>query len=282
RTDKPIGDLRPFERKMIEGIFRGKQSRDLDSLRYKFADRLPSIRKDLYKELETRGYVRTSPESVRNRYGCFGFMVLGAAVLAFFVPSALFGSGLSLAICPAIALGITGIVFLVTGRFMPSKTQAGAEAAAAWLAFGKYLQDIEKYTNLAEATDIFQKYLGYAVAFGLERSWIRKFSAIPSAPIPPWYLPYPYYGGVGHAGRPGGSVRGGTSGSGGSRVPSLEGMSGGLAGGLAGMSAGLSRMLTNTQTVLQSTRSSSSSGGGGGFSGGFSGGSSGGGGGGFG
>lgn len=279
RTDKPLDGLRPFERKMIEGIFRGKQSRDLDSLRYKFAERLPGIRKELYKELEDRGFVRASPESVRNRYGCLGFGLGGFAVLSFFVLSAAVGEGSALFICPPLAIGVTAIVLFIVGRYMPSKTEAGAQAAASWLAFKKYLQDIEHYTNLEQATDIFQKYLGYAVAFGLERSWIRKFSALPAAPVPPWYLPYPYYGGRGYR-----SSRGETGAPvpGGSGRPSLEGMSGGLAGGLAGMSAGLTRMLTNTQTVLQSTRPSSSSGGGGGFSGGFSGGSSGGGGGGFG
>lgn len=280
RTDKPLDDLRPFERKMIDGIFGKKQSRNLNSLKYKFAERLPAIRRDLYKELEDRSFVRASPESVRNRYGCLGFGLFGVAVFAFFALMAIADGGIALAICPPIAIGITGISLFIAGRFMPSKTESGAQAAASWLAFKKYLQDIEHYTNLEEATGIFEKYLAYAVAFGLERSWIRKFSSVPAAPIPPWYLPYPYYGGGGVPGTRGGGVRGG--GSGGSGGPSLEGMSGGLAGGLAGMSAGLTRMLTNTQTVLQSTPPSSSSGGGGGFSGGFSGGSSGGGGGGFG
>ncbi len=281
RTDKPLGDLRPFERKTIEGIFRGSESRDLDSLKYKFADRLPDIRRDLYKELVDRGYVKSSPESVRNRYGCVGFGLGGLAFFSFFGLSAIAGDGLSLLICLPLAIGVSAVAFFVTGRYMPSKTESGAQATAYWMAFKKYLQEIEQYTNLEEASDVFEKYLAYAVAFGLERSWIRKFSAVPNAPIPPWYLPFPYYGGAGRVGRRGGSVRGGTGGSGGGR-PSLEGMSGGLAGGLAGMSTGLTRMLTNTQSVLQSTRSSSSSGGGGGFSGGFSGGSSGGGGGGFG
>lgn len=280
RTKKPLDDLKRFERKMIEGIFRGKRSRDLDSLRYKFSSRLPAIRKELYRELEERGYVRSSPEGVRNRYGCLAFLVLGLAFLAFVAGSAVFGGNVSTLICPALALGLTAIALFIVSRFMPAKTSRGAEAAARWLAFKKYLKDIEEYTNLEEATEIFQKYLGYAVAFGLERSWIRKFASVPGAPIPPWYVPYPVY--RGHSRRSGGSVRGGTPRSGQPEGGSpLESLSGGLSGGLAGMSSGLTRMLTSTQTVLQSSRSSSS-GSGGGFSGGFSGGSSGGGSGGFG
>jgi uncharacterized membrane protein YgcG len=277
RTDKPLSELRPFERKMIEGIFGNRSSRDLDSLRYKFSDRLPGIRKELYRELQERGFVRSSPEGVRNTYGCLAFVVLALAFFVFFGATSIAGDSIATILCPALALGLTGVVLFVVSRYMPSKTTKGAEAAARWLAFKNYLNDIEQYTNLEEATTIFEQYLAYAVAFGLERSWIRKFSSVPNAPIPPWYIPFPYYG---HGTRRG-TTNIPTSTGGGSR-PSLEGMSGGLTGGLAAMSGGLTRMLTSTQTVLQSTRSSSSSGGGGSFSGGFSGGSSGGGSGGFG
>ncbi len=281
RTDKPLDDLRPFERKTIDGIFGKRSSRDLDSLRYKFSERLPGIRKELYRELQERGFVRSSPEGVRNTYGCLGFGVLALAFFVFLIAMSAAGENVATAICPALGLGLTGVVLFIVSRYMPSKTAEGAEAAARWLAFKNYLKDIEQYTNLEEATAIFEEYLAYAVAFGLERSWIRKFSAVPSAPMPTWYTPFPYYG---HGTRQRGSniptsTRGGTAGGG---RPSLEGMSGGLTGGLSAMSGGLTRMLTSTQTVLQSTRSSSSSGGGGGFSGGFSGGSSGGGSGGFG
>lgn len=276
RTDKSPAGLRPFEEKMIKGIFQGKQQRDLDSLQYKFASRLPAIRKDLYQELKDQGYVRTSPEDVRNRYGCLAVVLFIVAVMAFFFIPNFISDALTTFFCPSVALGVTAVVLFIVGRYMPRKTKKGAQAAAYWLAFKKYLQEIEQYTNLEEATDIFEKYLPYAVAFGLERSWIRKFSAVPGTRIPPWYMPYPYYG-TGRAypaGTPGRSEGGG--------LPNLGDLSGGFSGGLESMSGGLTRMLTNTQSILQSTRSSSSSGGGGSFSGGFSGGSSGGGSGGFG
>lgn len=284
RTDKPADGLRPFERKMIEGIFSGRQKRDLDDLRYKFASRLEGIRKELYKELEQRKYVRRSPEGVRGTYGCLSFGIGGVAFLSFFALPGIFGNGISTIICPSLALGATAVIAFVVSRYMPAKTAKGAEAAAQWMAFKKYLQEIERHTKLEEATEIFEKYLPYAVAFGLERSWIRKFSAVPNTPIPPWYVPFPMYGHGRSTHRRGGTqpVRGGQPSSGSGGRPSLEGMSGSLTGGLTSMSAGLTRMLTNTQTVLQSTRSSSGSSGGGSFSGGFSGGSSGGGSGGFG
>lgn len=278
-TDKGWEDVQPFEKRLIRAIFGNKQERKLSDLRYKFANKLPSIRKDLYDEMVTRGFFNRSPESVRTGYralgilggvlGLFGFIIIGAAF-----------EGIATATCPGLALIPAALLLIYTATHMPRKTVAGAESAARWEAFKNYLRNIEKYTDLQEAGAIFEQYLPYAVAFGLERSWIRKFQAVPTASPPIWYDPYPRHG---RYGRRGGSVIGFPSGggvsSGGGR-PSLEGMADGMSGGLENMSQGLTRMLNSTSTIMQSQKSSNSGSGGfsgGSFSGGFSGGSSGGG-----
>src|SRR5690606_26082375 len=61
-------------------------------------------------------------------------------------------------------------------RHMPRKTDKGAEAAAMWRAFRRYLQDIEKHRDLGAAGEIFDRYLSYAIAFEIDKGWIRKFS----------------------------------------------------------------------------------------------------------
>jgi hypothetical protein len=273
RTGKSTEDLKQFERKTFNAVFGKRESRSLNSMRYKFSSKLPDIRRELYNELVAAGHINASPEGTRTRYTVLGGLLLAAAAGAFFLGFSLLNAAIATAICPAFAIGVTGVTLIFVGRHMPRKTQKGAEAAANWMAFKKYLEEIERYDNLATSGEIFERYLAYAVAFGIDRTWIRKFSQTPGTPIPTWYHPvfYPV------AGR----QSGGHSVSGGG-MPSLEGMSGSLTGGLESMSSGLTRMLSSTQTVMQSVKSSSSSSGGGGFSGGFSGGSSGGGGGGFG
>ncbi len=273
RTGKSTADLKPFERKTFDAVFGKSESKSLNSMKYKVASKLSEIRRDLYKELVSAGYFVSAPDTTRSRYGWVGGLLLAGAVGAFFCGFSVMNVTVGTAICPAFALGIFGATIMFVGRHMPRKTQKGAEAAANWMAFKKYLEEIERYGNLANSGEIFERYLAYAVAFGIERSWIRKFSKTPGTPIPSWY--HPVF--IPVAGR----QAGGGSASGGG-MPSLEGMSGGLTGGLESMSSGLTRMLSSTQTVMQSVKSSSSSSGGGGFSGGFSGGSSGGGGGGFG
>jgi uncharacterized membrane protein len=270
RTEKSDNDLRPFEQRFLKDIFRGKEERSLTSLRYKFADKLPNLRKMLYQELVNDGLVPKSPETVRNSYGCFSFVVMAGALGAFFAIPAALGADILTAVCPAFAIGLTGVAFLIVSRYMPAKSQKGTETAAQWQAFKTYLQNIEQYRSLEDAGDIFEKYLPYATAFGLERTWIRKFTAVPTTPIPTWYYPYPYYGMPrGHTNRPASSQPGG-----GMTAPSLEGMSGSLTGGLESMSSGLTRMLNSTSTIMKSTPPSTSSSGrsSGGFSGGFGGG----------
>lgn len=293
RTTKPTNNLRTYEKEFLKGIFGTKTERDLNSLRYKFADKLPKIRNLLYDELVDGSLTVGSPETVRNRYRGLALGVSFLGFLGFFVSSAL-AETVATAVCPVLALIPAIMALFYTSTHMPRKTHEGAEEAAKWRAFRKYLQSIDEHRDLGQSAELFDRYLAYAIAFGFERSWIRKFEKLENVPAPTWYGPMrpvyrtprggrqmsqplpPFGGGAGVPAPSGGGV------------PSLEGMSGSLTTSLNNMSSGLTRMLNSSSTVLQSVKPSSSSSGGGSFSGGgfsgggFSGGSSGGGGRGFG
>ena len=293
--------LRPFEQTLIARMFTGNQTeRQLSELKNKFYTTIPKVKAQLYDEVVREGFFTRSPERTRNAYGAGGVAllvltgILGFCGLPFVIDRA------EAAWFPVFGLGVTSLIFMSIARFMPRKTDKGAEAAARWRAFKRYLQEIEKYTNLAESKAIFETYLPFAVAFGLDRTWINKFAQV-DAPAPTWWIPYPSYGsgpyrdrgpmmGGGSANLPGG---GHVSAEGRSAPPTLSDMSRGLGGGLSSMSAGLGTMLSASAATLTSrpapppssgSSSSGWSGGGGGWSGGggFSGGGGGGGGGGFG
>ncbi len=291
RTDKQDTDLRGFERSFLNDIFRGENSRSLNSLQYKFAGKIPGLRNQIIEELVKEGYLPRAPQSVRNGYTAVAVFVLLLGIASLFFLGIFLGSNAGLVCFPVFAIIATAIALFIAARHMPQKTVKGAESAAKWDAFRTYLKNIKEYTDIEASGDIFEKYLAYAVAFGLERSFITTFSQSPMTTIPPWYMPYPPMhtpmgGGIGGPVIMGGPRPSGSGGTGGG-MPNLNDVSGGLTGGLAGMSTGLTRMLNNTSSVLKSTPppantgSSGRFGGGGssgGFSGGFSGGSSGGGG----
>jgi len=160
---------------------------------------------------------------------------------------------------------------------MRSRTAAGEQESAKWKAFRTYLANINKYTDLKQATDQFEKYIGYAIAFGLDKQWIGQFSQVMTS-MPNWYYPtylygpwtgrYPMYGGSSMQGlsqQGGGNFAnwGGNSSGGG-----LNAMNNSLGEGLKSMNTGLATLLTSASAVMTSTPSSSGS------SGGFSGGGS--------
>jgi uncharacterized membrane protein len=283
--------LRDYEKLLIKEVFGRKTEVELDDLKYEFYTAIPELQKALYKEAVEEGLFPTSPKAMRGRYLALGIVGLVLSVGVGFCVMAALGDRIEAVICPFVSMGITSIVLLAVSRVMPAKTRKGAGEAAKWNAFRTYLRGTERYADLESVTDQFDRYLPFAIAFGLERTWIGKFSRIESTPMPPWYIPLgmPRYR-TGVPGTLGGHMTAGGS-SGGRDLrgqaakpaPSLDGMSDQLFGGLSSMSSGLFSMLNSTSRTFTSVPHSSSSGGGfsgGGFSGGgFSGGGGGGGGG---
>jgi uncharacterized membrane protein len=274
--------LRDYEKVLIEKMFGSRSEVDLDDLRNKFYTAVPKIQSRLYDEAVEQGLFPQNPKKVRSRWTALGIggLVLSVALGCF--TAAAFASRIDAILCPFVSMGFASLVMAIVGRAMPVKTREGAEEAAKWKAFKEYLRNVEQYKDLETVTDQFDDYLPYAIAFGLERGWVNKFSRVPGTPVPRWYYPVgmPYYGW-------GSSTRGrqastGGAGTGGMRdlkgeavrpAPSLDSMSQSMFGGLSSMSDGLFSMLNSTASTFRSTPSSSGSSGGGGFSGGgFSGG----------
>lgn len=268
-----------YERDLLRAVFGSRKSVDLDDLQYKFYDEIPKLKRAMYDALVDEGLFPKNPNAVRTRWIVLG---IGGVVLSFgggFCSLAAVGSYAPAIICLFVATGIVSLVLIAVGQVMPVKSHKGAEEAAKWKAFKAYLTKIESLENMEEAGDKFDSYLPYAVAFGIEKLWIRTFAKYPAAPIPHWYFPYwttsAHRSTLGKpvTGRP--SIRDLSA----EQVTpgaSLDSLSGGLAGGLERMSDGLTSMLDSTARTLTSVpQSSSSSGGFGGStfsSGGFSGG----------
>jgi len=288
KLKEPDDALRPYEHYLLAKLFDGESERKLSDLKnsfYKYNDKTKEM---IYDEVTKEGYFVTDPNKVRSRWRAAGigifvltglFACVGVPILSVLTDvSFLFTFGLAL----------FGLGMIILSRYMPRKTQKGADEAAKWKAFLTYLKDINQYTDLEKATELFERYLPYAIAFGLEKGYLSKWEQVPNVPPPAWYGPYygpHHYPGAGSRvpGHASPAPRGESSG-----MPTLSDTSSGMSRGLAGMSTGLASMLSTASSTITSRpqSSSGSSGGwsGGGFSGGgsFGGGGGGGGGGGFG
>ncbi len=272
--------LRPYEATLFGWLFVGSRERSLSELRERFDRALPEILSQVGAEAASCGLFEANPESVRLQYSLPGLLLAAvAAPVAALAAGALNGfpypplAALGLAVSEALrpytdvgawpfaGLAVVGAALAVAGKAMPRRTAGGAEQAARWRAFRRYLAQIDAYGGVAAAGEIFDRYLPYAIAFGLDRRWIAAFAAA-GASAPSWYVPF----GLGLAA--GGLAGGLGDPSAGDIMPSLQNMSTGLAGSLQGMSAGLASMLDAAASTLSSGPAPSASAAGGGWSGG--------------
>jgi uncharacterized membrane protein len=259
-----------YEDMVLNALFKNGQTVSLSELKNQFYSNLSGIYDSMYKALVDLKYFPENPAAVRGRnqgMGC-GIIVLGALVFGLWLA---FGSSISyLILLPGLALGVVGLVAMFLARVMPRKTDFGSEEAEKWRAFQRYLQQIQRYTNVQEAADRFQKYLPYAVAMGVDQEFTRQFESVPSA-MPTWYVPYGYVPfipyGQGAGGGAGSMAGGGVQGGGGGFDPggAMQGMSNSLAGAMQGLSDSFTSMVNSASSILTSQPSSS---GGGGFGGG--------------
>ncbi len=268
---------RKYEQTLLQALFSNQNERRMSDLRERFYAYIPTLQRQLYDEVVQLGFFPGNPSTTRTLWRSLGVvgMVLGGLVA--FGLLAVLGDYSPLAVCPGVGLVITGLALVFTGPHLPRKTLQGAEEAAKWLAFKRYLQTIEKHGDLAGVKDKFEQFLPYAIAFGLERSFIHKFSGI-DTPAPRWWGPvYPYggyYGYPHHGGMSGGQTAGAPAGPPGplagseGGIPSLSDMNRGLGLSLAGMSSSLGAMLSSASSTLTSTPAPKTSHSGGGWSGG--------------
>lgn len=154
----------------------------LRDVRPKFVAAEERIRDDLYRELVQRGYFAVSPVETRRRWRVLSYWGIGVSLVLGILGMIVLDP---LAIAPMVAAVVMWAVMARMSRHMPRKTAKGAEAAAKWRAFRRYLQDIRQHRDLGASSEIFDRYLSYAIAMGIDKEWIRSF-ADAGARTPGW------------------------------------------------------------------------------------------------
>lgn len=156
--------LEPFERKLFQGLFpTGSETRIKDTKLYVVVGEIENM---LYKQMVKEGFFPKNPKTIRTIYavlGVFALMTLNL-VLAF-------------------------ISFFI-GRIMPRKTLFGAEQAQIAKGVKNFLTSQERQLEFqADKQMFFEKLLPYAVAFGVEKIWAKRFEEF-NLKEPDWYKGY--------------------------------------------------------------------------------------------
>ena len=85
---------------------------------------------------------------------------------------------------------ISAIIVLIFAQIMPARTESGTRALEQVLGFEEFLRRVES-DNLKRVIighpELFDKYLPYAMAFGVEQQFARAFEGIYTE-APRWYV----------------------------------------------------------------------------------------------
>jgi len=165
RNASTKGDiLEPFEQTLYDKIFS-----DGDSIRIKDADLIEPVaqtKKQLYEAVVKEKFFVSNPESVRTKYSIIG----GIALFTMNFP-----------------LALSSFIF---GRAMPKKTVSGVQSAAIAQSLKNFITSQDRqYKYQAKNQIFFEKFLPYAIAFGVEKIWADRFKDI-KLTKPDWYDGY--------------------------------------------------------------------------------------------
>jgi uncharacterized membrane protein YgcG len=180
--------LKPHEQELLSGLFSDGKVDDtvsLAELHNRFYQNIAGIKSLIFSSLVGQSYYTRRPDSVRAGYIGFGIVcgiiLIGGGVVV--------SANLGMAPVPFFAAGILiTIIICGFGWFMPARTQAGARALGQILGFEDFLNHVEaeRYNRMIKTPEMFEKFLPFAMALGVEKNWSKAFQGIYTQP-PQWY-----------------------------------------------------------------------------------------------
>ncbi|MCL5406979.1 MAG: DUF2207 domain-containing protein [Patescibacteria group bacterium] len=168
-------NFKDYEKEIFDKLFSEGDEINVSNL-YENFSKLSEVKNKLYEDLVSRKYFSVSPNKIRSTYLLVGFLIM---ILA--------GIFSWLSVILIVALIISGGIVIIFSHFMPKKTKEGVIAKEKSLGFKEFLYRAERYkVQWEEKEGIFEKYLPYAMIFGIAEMWAKNFKDIYKNP-PDWY-----------------------------------------------------------------------------------------------
>jgi len=182
---KADGDLREFERKVLEAIFADGDEATVSKLRGTVGPKLRQAQRALYRDAVVKKWFARDPERVRTAWAVAGLVVLLAGAGIAVPLGVAFGGGLV-----GLAIALLGLLLMATHRAMPARTARGRELLRRTLGFRRYLETAEQHrAEFAEREGLFTAYLPYAIMFGCVERWATAFAGLDAtAAASGWYV----------------------------------------------------------------------------------------------
>jgi uncharacterized protein (TIGR04222 family) len=185
QTEKSDSELLPYEKELLEGLFRDGNEVAVSDLKATFSKRLLEVERALYQDATRSGWFRTRPDKARTQWAGRGLLL------------ALAGGALTFALAAWTSAGLLGIPVLLGGlalsllaNWMPARTAKGTGMLRRVRGFRRVIETAETHmARWAEQENVFTRYLPYAVVFGLTEKWAKAFEDLGLSPdTSGWYV----------------------------------------------------------------------------------------------
>jgi len=155
--------LQEFENLFITTLFQAKTHVRIKDNVSSLVTLIPKLEKMTYESLVKDGFFPKNPDGIRKYYA----MIIGLATISFNLP-----------------LIISAGIF---GRIMPKKTLEGVRGAMVAKSLKNFLSSQERQLEFqADKQMMFEKLLPFAIAFGVEKIWAKRFEGL-DLKQPDWY-----------------------------------------------------------------------------------------------
>ncbi len=167
-------NLKDYESALFKALLSEKKEVDLSDLHIN--EEIKTAKENLYQDLVKRGYFGRRPDRVRNDFLLWGFLIVFFCGIFFWLSWNL-----------VFSLFFSGITIVIFAKFMPKKTKEGVILKEKSLGLKEFLYRADRYKlKWQEKENIFEKFLPYAMVFGVVDQWAKNFKDLYKEP-PDWY-----------------------------------------------------------------------------------------------
>lgn len=164
-----LDKVTPTEKVLLEKLFGAEDSVKLSILEDNFYQDIPAIKKSAKEDTTKNDWLVLNG----NKYS-LAFIAAGIILLFLSNLSAIFSS-----YALFFSLIFSGVILIIFGLAMPKLTQKGVDLLFKIKGFERYMRQAENYRQqFYERENIFDKFLPYAMVFGITNLWIKKMKLI--------------------------------------------------------------------------------------------------------
>jgi hypothetical protein len=186
RLRRPIAEwhgLAPYEYSMLFHSFYGGSWTKLSSLALRFYSAVPVMRSQVVNSLRSKGMYWVDPKDAQK----FRILNFGVLLVVLYIVQwlGIFSFGDSW-LLTAIAISISALIVQLVGQKITAKTLKGLRTLEKIRGFQQFLDSVEGDRLERLPTDLFEKWLPYAMALGVEHHWANSFADVAIGP-PLWF-----------------------------------------------------------------------------------------------